>query len=337
MKRNLKMMSGLAAIATILMSAAACGGTAESRAEGDCSDFKVAVSDDDVRRAALYAIENDKVDTDAFPNLDLSYLTFPALIQATGTDQFDVIESSLTGVPLARAKGVDLKIVALSSGRTADADTAGASGIYVRDNSDVSEPGELKGKKIGVTSFGSSSTTVTRILLHEKFGLDTALQGGDVRFVELDPAQLATSLQRGQIDAVSDFSMTAWRLGNDSSYRRIMTSDPAWRELTDHNPVFAAYQALASQVKDNPTCYAKFQTMLSSSVDYAQTHIDELAATISKETKVPAEYITFQWGGAFDYIGGLDTEWTEAAQVMWDQAAKDSDSESLDIQKVIVK
>lgn len=339
--RTSRSTAGLAAAAVAgVLSLAGCGGGAggSDRAAGDCSNFKVAVADDDVRRAALYAIEHDEVDTSKFPGLELSYLAFPALIQATGTDQFDLIESSLIGIPLARSKGVDLKIVALSSGRTGDEQNPGVSGLYVRGEGGVSAPGDLKGKKIGVTSFGSTSTMITRILLHERYGLDSALQGGDVSWVEMDPAQLTTALERGQIDAVSDFGYTAYRLGHDSQFRRIMMSDSEWRELTGHNSVFAAYQALDRQVESGQTCYEQYQDMLGASVDYAQEHIDELATAISAKTGLPAEYITFQWSGAYDYVGSIEPEWLEAAQAMWDQAATEGDiPESLDIEDEIVK
>ncbi|MEV0290523.1 ABC transporter substrate-binding protein [Kribbella sp. NPDC050820] len=331
--------AGCIAVATSVLALAGCAGAEGSdQADGDCSNFKVAVADDDVRRAALYAIEHDKIDVAKFPGLKLSYLTFPALIQATGTDQFDVIESSLVGVPQARSKGVDLKIVALSSGRTADENTPGASGVYVRDGSDIRTPEDLAGKTIGVTSFGSSSTMVTRILLRDGHKLNSALQGGDLKWVEMDPAQLTAALERGQIDAVSDFSFTAYKLGHDSQFRRIMTSDPAWRKLTGHNPVFASYQALATQTERNQTCYKQFQELLAASVAYARDHIDELANAISAKTRLPAEYITFQWSGAYDYIGGLDPEWLESAQVMWDKAAAGGDiPKALQIQDEIIK
>jgi ABC-type nitrate/sulfonate/bicarbonate transport system substrate-binding protein len=319
------------------VSLAGCGSADGSdRAEGDCSNFKVAVADDDARRTALYAIEHDKVDTSDFPDLELSYLTFPALIQATGTEQYDVIESSLIGIPLARSKGVDLKIVALSSGRTGEGTTPG--GTYVLDDSDISSPEDLSGTKVGVTSFGSSTTMVTRILLDEKYDMDSALTGGDITWVEMDPAQLTTALERGQIDAVADTGFTAFRLGKDSQFRRILSNDSDWRELTGQASVFAAYQALQSQVESNPTCYRNFQEMLAASVDYGRSHVEEISDAVAEETGLPADYVTFQWGGAYDYVGNLDPEWVQAGQALWDQAADHGEiTDSLDIEDEIVK
>jgi ABC-type nitrate/sulfonate/bicarbonate transport system substrate-binding protein len=330
-----------AALATVAVLGvlAGCGESAGAeRADGDCSNMKVAVADDDVRRAALYALEHGKVDTSKFPGLRLSYLTFPALIQATGTDQFDVIESSVIGIPLARSKGVKLKVIALSSGRTSGEGTAGASGIYVRTDSAIKAAEDLKGKKIGVTSFGSTGTMVDRILLRDGHGLDSALRGGDMTYVEMDPAQLTAALDRGQIDAVGAFSYPAYVLGHDPKFRRIMTSDSEWRKLTGQDVVFAAYQALESQVGSNPTCYKEFQAMLAASVEYARAHIGEIAGTISAQTGLPADYITFTWGDAYDYVGNLEPRWLGAAQAIWDRAAEGGDiPASLDIEDEIVK
>lgn len=314
-----------------------CGaGGGSERAEGDCGNFKVAVADDDARRTALYAIEHDKVDTSEFPDMELSYLAFPALIQATGTEQYDVIESSLIGVPLARSKGVDLRIVALSSGRTGEGESPG--GMYVLDDSDISRPEDVAGKKVGVTSFGSSTTMVTRILLDEGYGMDSALTGGDITWVELDPAQLTTALERGQIDAVADTGLTAFRLSQDSQFRRILSNDSEWRGLTGEASVFAAYQALQTQVESNTSCYVQFQDMLEASVDYGRTHIDDIAAAVADETGLPADYVTFQWAGAYDYVGNVKPEWLAAGQAFWDQAAAHGEiPESLDIQDEIVR
>jgi ABC-type nitrate/sulfonate/bicarbonate transport system substrate-binding protein len=333
-----KRTTGLAVAALVGgLSLTGCGSAGGSeRAEGDCSNFKVAVADDDARRTALYAIEHDKVDTSQFPDLELSYLAFPALIQATGTKQFDVIESSLIGIPLARSKGVDLKIVALSSGRTGEGETPG--GTYVLEDSDISTPDDLAGKKVGVTSFGSSTTMVTRILLDEAYGMDSALTGGDITWVEMDPAQLTTSLERGQIDAVADTGLTAFRLGQDPQFRRVLSNDAEWRELTGQASVFAAYQALESQVASNTTCYEQFQDMLAASVEYGRSHIDDVAASVADETGLPADYVTFQWDGAYDYVGNLDPEWLAAGQTLWDQAAAHGEiQESLNIEDEIVK
>ncbi|MFE7276772.1 ABC transporter substrate-binding protein [Streptomyces sp. NPDC057623] len=336
-----KIATVLALVAAVSGVLSACGGE-PARAAGDCRNFKIAVADDDVRRTALWAISHDQIDTSKFPGLKVSYLTIPALIQAVGTDQYDVIESSLIGVPLARSKGIDLRILAVSSGRAShNKPTPSAPGIYVPKGSDINSVKDLAGKKIGVTSFGSTTTLNNQIVLHENYGFNAELQGGDMKWVELDPAQLTTALDRGRVDAAAVTSFPAYVLGTDGKHRRVMDTDAEWRKATGgHNIVGGAYVALADQVDANETCYQAFQAMLTKSIDYAKANLEKIAVDVAEQTGLPKGFILTQWGEGtvYDYLGNLDGRAVADAQAFLDKAAQTGDiPKPFEIQDVVVR
>ncbi|HWI30811.1 MAG TPA: ABC transporter substrate-binding protein [Microbacterium sp.] len=343
-----KPLARVALIAVAGLALASCSGGGEStaptgQASGgsavSCEDFSVAVVDDDLRRSALYAIENEEVDTTAFPGLEISYLALPALFQATATGQYDLIEGSLIGVPQARGQGIDLKIVALSSGNKAPDDATGVVGIYVMDDSPIRSAADLAGKTVGVTSFGSTGTFYEQVILDENYGLNSALQGGDVRWTELDPAQLVIGLERGTVDAIVGYSYVSWLMGQDEDkYRQLTNTTAEWRELTGGNNVSAAFQALGTQIEERPECYTAFQAMLTESIDYARENVSDIAATVAETTGFPAEYVEFQWGDTYDYVGNLDEEWLDAGQALWDEAKRAGKfEETLDIRDEVVQ
>lgn len=330
------------ALIFVAATASACG-SSDNDSNGDAapqagtctSKFKVAAAEDDVRRAAFYAIENKKIDTSALPNLEVSHLAFPALIQSVGKKQYDVVESSLTGVAAARTKDVDLVILSLASGFPG----GGSLAWYVKKESDVKTPADMKGKTFGVTSLGSSGTTGTRIVLSTKYGLDTKIPGGDVKFVQLPATQLVAALDRGQIDAADMYGGLAYQAAKDSSLRELARTDDNWQQLTGTPFIGAAYQMLDSQYKSKPACYLAFRKILDESVKYAKAHIGDFADQVAKKAGVPADFVLSEWkGDTYDYVGNVDPKWVAAAQNMWDQEVKFGTLPSApDIKSVIVE
>src|SRR5262245_14042086 len=60
--------------------------------------------------AAMWALKNGKVKSDSI-DVELNSLTIPALIQATLTKQYDVIQSDTIAVPRSATRGLNLLIM----------------------------------------------------------------------------------------------------------------------------------------------------------------------------------------------------------------------------------
>jgi len=78
--------------------------------EGERVTVSLAVLDHPGRRAALYAIEQGIVTSDSV-DLDISYLSQSALMEAASAGQFDVVETSPTAVALGVERGLDLVVL----------------------------------------------------------------------------------------------------------------------------------------------------------------------------------------------------------------------------------
>lgn len=246
------------------------------------------------------------------------------------------MEASLSGVAAARSKNVDLNILSLASAFPG----GGSLAWYVKKDSDVETPADLKGKTFGVTSLGSTGTTGTRIVLSTKYGLDAKIPGGDVKFVQLPATQLIPALQRGQIDAADMYGNLAYRAGKDPGLRELARTDDNWKELTGGTPfIGAAYQMLESQYKSKPACYQAFRKLLDESVKYAKANIGDYADEIAKKAGVATDFVLSEWkGDTYDYVGNVDPKWVEAGQNMWNQEVKFGTLPSApDIKSVIVE
>ena len=131
--------------------------------------------------AVVWAIKNGKVKSDLI-DLEVSGLLIPQLLQATSTKQFDVVMTAVIGVPAAAARGLDLRI--LSAALHASPVGEGG-GVWVKKDSPIKSVAALKGKTLASYGLRSTGYMFVREAMRRKFGLNMALEGGDVRQVEV--------------------------------------------------------------------------------------------------------------------------------------------------------
>ncbi|TDC19897.1 ABC transporter substrate-binding protein [Actinomadura bangladeshensis] len=298
-------------MAAVLLTISACGtGQGASDGTGRCGTFTLGALDDDSHRAAYHAIEKGRVKSEVIGELKINYLQIPALIQATASGQYDVVGTSLPGVVNAREKGgVDLRIVGLIQ-----AQTGGGTKTFVPAGSGIRSGHDLKGKTVGVSGFGSSVMMSTQIVYTKKYGLDAKAEGGDIKYVELDPQTMYSALKKGDIDAAVMFHQTGWRAGNDPGLRVVADIDNDFREVSGAWLVGAAYVVPGDLLKKKAKCVAEFQRMIGESVAYAEQNVSELAPEISRQTGVDAEFIEYWWNQkSYRFGGGTDAEWIDWA------------------------
>jgi len=115
--------------------------------------------------AAMWALKTGKVKSDKI-DVELNSLTIPALIQATLTKQYDVIQSDTIAVPRSATRGLNLMI--MSTAIRYSSKGVGHN-IYVRSDSPYKTLTDLKGKKIGVPSLGSAGFHMLRMWMEEQY------------------------------------------------------------------------------------------------------------------------------------------------------------------------
>jgi ABC-type nitrate/sulfonate/bicarbonate transport system substrate-binding protein len=113
--------------------------------------------------AAMWALKNGRVKSDAI-TVELSVLSIPALIQATPTKRYDVIQSDTISVPRSAERGLALTIMSTAIRYRPDGQ---GHHIFVPRESTVQSIADLKGGKIGVPSIGSAGFHLLRFALAE--------------------------------------------------------------------------------------------------------------------------------------------------------------------------
>ena len=154
---------------------------------------------DPSHEAVLWALRNGKVTSETI-DVQATGLQISALIQATSARTYDVIETAAMAIPRAREHGLDLLII--GSGLRYHTSGEGA-GIWVKKDSPIKTIADLKGKKLAVYSLGSAGITLVRIALHDVYGLNVSLKGGDLDFVEMPSPAMPAALATGKVDAAA--------------------------------------------------------------------------------------------------------------------------------------
>src|SRR5580692_8110852 len=95
--------------------------------------------------AVTWAMSNGKVTSDLI-DVEARGLAIPQLIQATSAKQFDVIMTAVIALPPAAARGLELRIMSTALQQAAAGEGAG---VWVKKDSAIQRPQELKGKALG--------------------------------------------------------------------------------------------------------------------------------------------------------------------------------------------
>lgn len=312
-------ISKWAAVGLTGLMLSACTGEDGGAAEGGgCEVMSVATLDDPTQRAAMYGMEKGEVTSDTLPGVDVEYLQIPAMLQATGSGQFDVLSTSLPGLVLAReASGLDLRVLGFQT-----AHTGGGMSIYTRKGSGIESAEDLEGRTLGTYSFGSTSTLQTQLVLADKYGLDFPLEGGDIDWVELDPPTLLNALQQGDVDAALLFFEAGWKAEQDPELTKVAQIDEDFREVSGGAwPVVSALMADQELIQAQPDCISEFQNMLDKSVAYAEDNIEDIAAEVSEPSGTDPEFVVESWQpDNYRFGGSPSEEWVGWAQAFYDLA-----------------
>ena len=131
--------------------------------------------------AVTWAMSNGKV-TSNLIDVEARGLAIPQLIQATSAKQYDVIMTAVIAIPPAAARGLELKVLSTALQQSPAGEGAG---VWVKSDSPIKNPKDLKGKSLGSYALRSTGYTQVRFALIKKYGLNAALEGGDLKQVEI--------------------------------------------------------------------------------------------------------------------------------------------------------
>src|SRR6187401_1204440 len=118
--------------------------------------------------AVTWAMSNAKITSDLI-DVEARGLAIPQLIQATSAKQYDVIMTAVIAIPPAAARGLGLKVL---SNALQQSPAGEGAGIWVKSDSPLKDPKELKGKTLGSYALRSTGYTQVRLPLLHKYGVN---------------------------------------------------------------------------------------------------------------------------------------------------------------------
>src|SRR5215468_581598 len=222
--------------------------------------------------AVTWAMSNGKVKSDLI-DVESRGLAIPQLIQATSAKQYDVIMTAVIAVPPAKARGLELRVLSTALQQSPAGEGAG---IWVKSGSPIKDAKDLKGKTLGSYALRSTGYTQVRLALIKKYGLNAALEGGDIKQVEIQAPNLPGALAAGQIDAATLIHSQAYRALKSGEFRPIAETGRDNIELYGMRFISALNVAYPERLAQRPDAFREFNRMFRESVRYALAHRDEV-------------------------------------------------------------
>jgi len=227
----------------------------------------------------VYAIRKGIVSS---PNVDLKLAptAIPALLQATGTKQFDLIETSPLGLAVGNSRGLDARIAGTAG------IVRGGRFLFVKKDSPIKSATELKGKSIGATALASTLVAHIRVVLERKYHLNASLENGDIRWVELPLPALPSALDRGQIDSAYLIHLPSLKALNSPDFSVLVDMTKEFKAEFGIDPLTSVVATYDSKIAEMGPSLHEAMSMLRASSAYAQSHAAEVVGAVAKEGNI---------------------------------------------------
>jgi NitT/TauT family transport system substrate-binding protein len=254
---------------------------------------------DPVYDAALWALRNGKV-TSNLIEVEATGANIPTLLQATATKQYDVVMTAVIGLPAAAARGLELRIL---SAALYAAEAGEGGGVWVKKDSPLKDAAELKGKTLGSYGLRSTGYTQVRFALHYKHGLNAALEGGDIKQIEIQAPNLPGALAAGQIDAATLIHSQAYRAKKSGEFRVLVESGRDNIDMFKTRFVSAVNIAYPERLAQKPEAYREFNRMFRDSARYVLANRAEVFAAVGKQSNLDPDFFEWWFGKSSDVPG----------------------------------
>src|ERR1700761_2106027 len=239
--------------------------------------------------AVTWAMSNGKVKSDLI-DVEARGLAIPQLIQATSAKQYDVIMTAAIALPPAAARGLELRVLSTALQQSAAGEGAG---IWVKSDSPIKDPRQLKGKSLGSYALRSTGYTQVRLALIHKYKLNASLEGGDLKQVEIQAPNLPRALAAGQFDAATLMHSQAFRAMESGEFRAIAETGRDNIETFGMRFISALNVSYPERLAQRPDAFKEFDRIFRDSVQYALAHRDEVFDAVGKQNNLPPEF--FDW------------------------------------------
>lgn len=270
----------LAVLAVLAFAAAGCGGQESSSTPGQPDDVKVGlISILDVapiylgQEKGFFEKRNIKL---TLQPAEGGTETVPSVL--SGNQQFAF--SNVVTLLLAQSQDLPVKVVSNGTNSTGvDGDDFGA--LMVGANSPIRSVKDLAGKKVAVNTFQNVVELAVRAS-----ALKADIDPESIEFVKLPFPDMPAALTEGRADAVfvvEPFQQIVLSQGGRALASSYVDTAP---DLS-----VAMYFTSKQLLGENPDLVKRFTEAMNESLEYADTHPDEVRQILPTYTKIPPEVI----------------------------------------------
>lgn len=265
----------------------------------------------------LWAAKEGKVTSDQV-DLKLDAMGIVQLTQTLSTRQYDMSEVPVTAVPRLLASGAPIKAVGAGGVPRGGMDVYA---LIATEQSGVKNPADLKGKKLAAEALGATNFMQVRLVLAEKYGLKTTLEGGDVSFVQVPPTNMGALLQRGEVDAAYINYEALYKLRGEPGLRVISNPQKEYSETFGAPPVVSSLVAFEPTIKSKASQLAEALKLLQMSHDYYRAHRAEVEQAVAERNNVDPGFLAW-WGDNYDFHIAITDEVQHGMTRLWELAVK---------------
>jgi NitT/TauT family transport system substrate-binding protein len=189
----------------------------------------------------------------------------------------DIGFSSVEPLMIAKSKKLPVKI--LTQGVQAAPSTKDAwDSLLVAGDGSIKSPKDLEGKTIGVNALKNMNELCVRAVLSQK-GVDLS----KVKFTEVPFPEMAAALKGGRVDAISAVEPFVSAARADGAKDLLSYFAGLQTKMT-----IATYFSSDKFLSSNDATVQRFARAMNRSLQYAQSHPDEVRRIVPTYTKIPA-------------------------------------------------
>lgn len=261
----------------------------------------------------VYGIRKGKVTSESI-DIKLFPLDISALMQATGTKEFDLVETSVVGVPQARDRGLHLLMVG------AGIKPKGGRFIFAKSDSALRSLADLKERTFGISSLASTAVVQVRMVLKKVYGFNVALEKGDIKWVEAPLPTLPVLIQRGSLDAAYIIHTPAFKALESKEFKVIGDIVKDYLAAFGTYPIASVLVTYPEKVREKPAAIRELIRVLRASLKYARDNAKEVYEAVAKEHRLDAKNLATQWESWYDFTGTLEEDDQKSLTQQWEGA-----------------
>ncbi|MDD2472028.1 MAG: ABC transporter substrate-binding protein [Dehalococcoidales bacterium] len=247
---------------------------------------KIVMGDYFAHYVLTYAIENGFVDSGII-DLDITYAAdFAHNTELLGGNA-PVGEMSISAFAKASEQTrPSFKAVAVFVNHEGMEQSRGVSGVFVAENSDISTPLDLVGKKIGVTNLTNNTTTVFLGLCKDLYQITEE----QFSFVVKPPVMLRELLAKGEVDAIILGGDPSIELFYDDNVELVYNIDIAFKEEYGFFPFPGVWVVESGFYSEHGDIAGEIQDLMLRSLEYGEEHLEELSELYAQEYGGSADF-----------------------------------------------